>query len=299
MAVDGALGRAHSYLYVPGIRPDLMVKSATYSPDAIIIDLEDAVLETAKDEALARTRTHLEFSTPGPQQWVRLDGLRLEQQITALAGLPGLTGFVLPKATLQALAVADGVLTEIEKTASAPAGRPLPVIGLLESAEGIIQAPELAESPRLLRFGIGEADLLADLGMDAGIDRAELWPIRLQVVAASAARRKAAPIAPVHLSIRDLTGLRSSTDEFRRRGFRARTAVHPGQVSTINEAFAPTHDDIAAARRTLALFESARESGQAVAVDSDGSFIDEAIVRSSREVLERAEGGFSARRPGS
>lgn len=289
MAVDDALGRARSYLYVPGIRPDLMVKSATYGPDAVILDLEDAVLETAKDEALAHTRAHLELSTPGPQQWVRLDGRRLEQQITALAGLPGLTGFVLPKTTLPAFAAADDLLAEIEKTASTPTDRPLPVIGLLESAEGIIQAPELAAQPRLLRFAIGEADLLADLGMDAGVDRAELWPIRLQVVVASAARGKAAPIAPVHLSIRDLTGLRSSTGEFRRRGFRARTALHPGQVSTINEAFAPSEAEVVAARQTLELFERARDSGDAVAVDADGSFIDEAVVRSCRAILRSAE----------
>ncbi len=40
-----------SYLFVPGDKPDLMVKAAASAADALILDLEDAVAPSAKPQA--------------------------------------------------------------------------------------------------------------------------------------------------------------------------------------------------------------------------------------------------------
>ena len=45
------MSAARSYLYVPGDHPDRLAKALTCSADALIVDLEDAVLPQAKPAA--------------------------------------------------------------------------------------------------------------------------------------------------------------------------------------------------------------------------------------------------------
>lgn len=71
-----------------------------------------------------------------------------------------------------------------------------------------------------------------------------------------------------------------------RHGFRARTAITPAQLATINAVFTPSPDEVEKARATVALLSDATGA----AVDADGRMVDEAVVRSAREVLTRSEG---------
>jgi len=56
-------------------------------------------------------------------------------------------------------------------------------------------------------------------------------------------------------------------------------------VSTINDAFRPSADDVKVAERIVAIFDAALADGKGVAVDDNGRKIDEAVVRSARHVL--------------
>jgi citrate lyase subunit beta/citryl-CoA lyase len=65
-------------------------------------------------------------------------------------------------------------------------------------------------------------------------------------------------------------------------GFGARAAIHPAQVSVVNEVFTPTAAAIEAARRLLERFES---NGGGVFVDDQGRMVDAAVVRAARRTL--------------
>lgn len=74
---------------------------------------------------------------------------------------------------------------------------------LIESARGLRDVDEIAQSPRVALLQFGELDLAADLGLThAG--HAEMTTLRLQVVVASAAAGLRPPVAAVSPDYRDL-----------------------------------------------------------------------------------------------
>lgn len=268
---------ARSYLYVPGHRPDRFAKAASSGADAIVLDLEDAVPVGAKDDARAAVRDGIGGLT-GPEVWVRVNGGELLEEDVRAVVRPGLTGVSLPKASVSDLQRVDRALGDAD----------LPVIALVETAAGVLDAPAIANAPRVARLAIGEADLSADLAISPSPDARELAPIRLQIVLASAAAGIEPPIAPVSTDFADLATLRTSTHALRRAGFTARACIHPAQVPIVNEVLTPTRDEVDAARRLVARFE---ETGGGASVDEEGRMVDEAVVRAARRILSRARAG--------
>ena len=279
---------ARSYLYVPGDRPELLARATARGADALILDLEDAVPAARKEfarQTLAGWLTGL--GDTACEFWVRVNPALASDDIAAVV-TARVTGVVVPKAEPDLLGQLDRLLREQERVIGIAAGR-FRLLPLIETARGLTLASALAAAPRVARLGFGEADLAAELGLRPGPERAELIPLRLQLVVASAARGIAPPVGPTSLDFRDLASLRDSTSGLLRLGFRARTAIHPAQIATINQVFTPAEADVARARGIIAAFEAAQNAGSGVIVDEDGTMLDTAVVRSAREVVARGE----------
>lgn len=275
-----------SYLYVPGDRPDRLAGAAGRGADALIADLEDAVGQTAKDDARAVVSAWLrepERGGAGPACWVRINAESAAADLEAVV-CGALDGVVVPKAEVELLALVDAEITKREQGIGAEPGS-IGVLPLVETAQGLLDVTGLARAPRVRRLGIGEADLIAELGLAPGPDRTELAPLRLQVVVASAAARIAAPVAPTSTDFRDLAHFAATSRSLQALGFRGRTAIHPAQLAVINEVFTPAPEAVAAARALVRAFEQA---GSGVLVDERGRMVDAAVVRSARQVLELA-----------
>lgn len=285
---------ARSYLYVPGDQPRFLNSARSRGADAVIVDLEDGVAPSKK--ALAREAVEAWLSRqafePG-EIWIRVSSADTEADVE-LARFPCVRGVVLPKAQVETVRHLDLVLADRE---GAP-GRvsPLQVIPLIETAAGLESVATIASLPRVLRFGIGRADLLADLGVAPHmLPSGELTAIWLRIVTASAAAGIQGPIAPVETVVRkDDDGtinrqLETTTRHFFALGFRARTAIHPNQVEAINKAFTPTAAEVEAASRQIEQFERAAAKGTGVFIDEYGAVVDEAVVRAAREVLRRSQ----------
>jgi len=258
-----------SYLYVPADQPRLLAGAAGRGADALIVDLGDAVAVPHKGAARTAAAGYLETGTA----WVRVNADTVAEDLAAIVDRPGLAGVVVPKAS-------PALLSEVDTRLGA---RDVPVLALLETARGLRELDAVASAPRVVRLGLGEADLAAELHLLPGPDRVELWPIRSAVVVASAAAGLAPPVGPVHTAVRDLSDLARTTEILLRQGFRARTAITPAQLGVINEVFTPSVAEVERARATVALLSA----GTGVAVDADGRMVDEAVVRSAREVLGR------------
>lgn len=271
---------ARSALYVPGNDDAKLERILERGADEIIIDLEDAVAPKEKDRARDITRIWLHdlpvLDSVGV--WVRVNpGQLREADVRAMAGAPALTGFVVAKTeNVDELHDLDRLLASVGSTAG--------VVPLLESARAVLRASEIALAPRVRRLQVGEADLRADVGITAGPDERELLYTRSHVVLASAAAGIRPPIAPVSTNFRDLDAFRASTVELARLGFVGRACIHPAQVAVANDVFTPAADEVEAARRLVGRWEFA---GAGVAVDDDGRFVDEAVVRQARLVLAR------------
>jgi len=266
-----------TYLYTPGDRPDRMAKAHGLAVDALILDLEDGDAPSAKSAARREVVSFVE-SCPadGPALLVRVNPLALVEDLAALSSVLGrIDAVYLAKATVGLLDELDDLLGEA----------PTEVIGLIESAQGVLDAPEIARHPRIRNLAMGEADLGAELGIDASADFSEFLPLRMSVVVASAAAEIDPPTAPVSTQFRDLDAFRADTESLRRMGFGARSCIHPDQLAVAAEVFTPGAADVESARELVAAFEAAVARGEGVFVGPDGRMVDEAVVRHARRLL--------------
>lgn len=145
----------------------------------------------------------------------------------------------------------------------------------------------MARHPRLLTFGVGEVDLLADLRMTR-TERSgpALDGVRSRVVLHCAAARLAPPVAPTSTAFRDLDAFAESTRHLHDLGFRSRTAIHPAQVPVIHAVLTPDTAAVEAAQDVVARFAAA---GSGITTDAEGRMVDAAVVREARETLARAD----------
>lgn len=271
-------------LYVPGDRPDRVVKAIASDADVVLVDLEDAVAPSRKDEARDVAARLLAELPTGRAAQVRINHPQTPwhaDDVAMLAALPPAIGARVPKVESVA---------EVQALAASLPGRELHL--LVESALGVERAFELATaSPQVASIGLGEADLRSDLRVsdDAGL----AWA-RSRVVVAARAARLPAPVMSAYTHVRDLDGLDASCRAGRLLGFCGRTAIHPAQLPVIPEAFLPTADEVAAAREVIdRVGEAAVHGVGAIALD-DGTFLDVAMVEQARAVLALAGRGIRA-----
>ena len=267
-----------TYLFVPGDRPERFAKALASGADAVVLDLEDAVLPAAK-AAARRAVAEFLHTTQGSDVAQRLvlrvnaedtPGFAADCELLALHPGPAL---MLPKArTVPVLAA----LQQLQ-----PGLRVLP---LVESATGLLGAAALAAAPGVQRLVFGTLDYALDLGLDgelAGTVGLDAAASHLALV--SRAAGIASPVAGVTPAIDDDALLRAELARARAHGFGAKLCIHPKQVATIHAALAPTADELAWARRVLAAAE-----GAAGAVQLDGRMVDRPVIDKARRLLARA-----------
>jgi citrate lyase subunit beta/citryl-CoA lyase len=268
---------ARSFLFVPGNRPDRFGKALDSGADAVVLDLEDAValdLKGSAREAIVaawpaftdtqRARLLVRMNS-ADTPWFK-DDLRL------LESLSGLGAVMLPKAEN---------CQQIEALGAACPG--LPVLPLIESAEGIAQLDTLASAPNVVRLGLGHLDLQADLGMACGEDEVELAPVRLALVVASRRAGLTSPVDGVTAKLNDDVALERDTQRSRRFGFGAKLSIHPSQIPGIHAALSPTEAECEWSSRVLA----AQASAGTGVFSMDGKMVDAPVILLANQILKR------------
>ncbi|PWV57297.1 CoA ester lyase [Nocardiopsis sp. L17-MgMaSL7] len=282
--MNGTQAPLVTWLYVPGDRPERFAKAVASGADAVILDLEDAVLPSAKEAARRNVRAFLE------ERGAADDGVRVHVRINA----PHSEWFALDAAAVAA-GGAEGVrVPKIESAGDVDlvveaAGDGVPVDCLLESARGVENAPEIAAHPAVRSLALGEADLTAELGLRG--DEAFSW-LRTRIVVASAAAGLAAPGMAAYIDVQDTEGLYRSCLRGRDGGLFGRSAIHPRQVPVIRRAFTPSEEEVSRARQIAEAAEGASaesvRGGGAIALP-DGRFIDAPVVAAAQRTLALAE----------
>lgn len=269
-----------SALYIPAANPRAMEKARGLPVDAILFDLEDAVAPDAK----AGARDHLARALAadyGP----RLRILR----INALA-----TPWGAGDAALAARLAAhlDGVLLpktagpqDLDALAALVPG--LPLWAMIETPQGVLSAPQIAEHPRLHALVMGTNDLAKDLRCRNRADRLPLLPALGGCLLAARAHDRLI-LDGVYNAFRDTDGLRAEAEQGRDLGFDGKTLIHPDQIAIANACFGPTEAEIAQARREIAAHEAALAAGQGIAV-LDGRIVENLHVETARRLIARAE----------
>ncbi|MET1017807.1 MAG: CoA ester lyase [Leifsonia flava] len=260
-----------SLLFCPADRPDRYVKAAERA-DAVILDLEDAVLPA--DRPAAR-RALAEHPLDPATTIVRLNPA-------------GTNDFEADLAALLATDYRTVMLAKTESAADVAAvGNGLRVIALCETARGVLAAGEIAAHASTVALMWGAEDLVASLGGTASRDADGRYrPLALHArstVLLAAGALGVAAIDSVYLDIADLDGLAAEVLDAAASGFAATACIHPGQVATIRSGYAPSADEVATATALLAAAENA-----AGVFRFDGRMVDEPVLRNARSVLLRS-----------
>lgn len=284
-----------SWLFIPGDSERKLAKLDTLEADAVILDLEDAVLPASKTVARQRVRDTLD-ARPVPRGrplWVRINPLEgplaLEDLAAVVGGRPD--GVMLPKfSTVAELQRLDAALAALEVRENlAPGSVPLVAVAT-ETARSLFELGALGRvGPRLQGITWGAEDLAVDLGAAANRDEEGRWlptyQLARSLVLAGAAAAGVQAIDTVYTNFRDPAGLRESCRHARRDGFTGKLAIHPDQVAIINEAFTPDEDDCRWAREVLAAFEAGGGEG---ALSLDGKLLDAPHLRQAERILAQA-----------
>lgn len=259
-----------SYLFVPGNRPERFAKACASGAGAVIADLEDAVAPADKGAA----REAIAALVPGSPLLVRINGAETAwfRDDVDMCRATGVAGIVLPKAER-----AEDIAYLREQV-----GAGVPILPLIESAQGMWNAHQLACCPSVQCLLFGSIDFQVDLGING--DGEELLAFRSQLVLVSRVAGIKAPVDGVTTAIDDTQRLRAESIRARNLGFGGKLCIHPRQIETVNACFRPSEDEIRWAERVLAA--AARANGAAVAVD--GKMVDKPVLLRAEAILGQA-----------
>jgi len=253
--------------------------AAASEADMIVFDLEDGVAPDRKQVAREAVGDALETVASTSEVCVRLNpvGAGGGADLAALTEAPTPDSLMLPKvSTPGEIETVDRLCVEY--------GIDSPVVALIETAAGVLSAAEIAAVDRTTGLIFGAEDLAADIGATRTEEGQEVAFARQQVVVAARAHRVDA-IDTHYPEIGDEEGLRTATEQARRLGYDGKMAMHPRQVSVINDAFRPADEELTWARRILAAVD---EQGRGV-IAVDGEMIDSPQIRQAERIVELAD----------
>ena len=272
-----------SVLFTPGDRAEMQRKAVEMDADVVVFDVEDGVALDDKKEARETVRQTLRSIDPDCEVCLRVNA----DPETAEEDLDGVLGpdsrpdsVMLPKVDgAQAVETLAAQVREHDIE--------LPILALIESAAGVLHAEEIAavESTDALLFGA--EDLAGDIGALRTDEGTEVLAARSQaVLAASAAGIDA--IDTHYPDYVDLEGLREDAEFALQLGYDGKMALHPDQVTVINEAFTPPRERIEWARRIL---DAAGDHPDRAVFVLDGEMIDAPQIRQAERIRARAQAG--------
>ena len=279
-----------SLLFVPGNRSDMLEKASTADTDILVPDMEDSVPDNEKSNARSLISEKLETLSGKNQSIVpRVNALDTGLTFDDIHAVVNSKTYGISVGKIESswdIKEVSKILSQIESEKSVELGSPK-IIAWIESASAIVNVSSIASaSDRMLGIAFGGEDFTNDMGIqrsETGIEI--LYPRSVVAVAAKAAGITA--IDTPYVNFRDNDGLEQEIKSVLPLGFKAKFAIHPGQLQSINNLFSPSEEAIEYAKKVIEVFEEAERNGSG-ATSLDGKMIDVPVVKRARNLLELA-----------
>ncbi|WP_339852899.1 CoA ester lyase [uncultured Nisaea sp.] len=282
MTTERILRPRRSFIFSPGLKPDMFPKALACGTDIVCVELEDGIAPKDKDEA--RRNAMGLFAQPqaddGVERIVRINCLReafgLADVQAVLATDTPPPALMLPKVrTPDEVVWLDNLLTE--------RGHDTRLHIIIETNAGLEAVHDIARSsPRIDALFFGGVDMAAELRCRNAWE--PLLYARSRVVHAAASAGLDVIDVP-YLDLQDPDGMRREAELARDLGFSGKGSIHPKQIPALNEVFTPSAETIAHARRVVRTFEEA-DTGLVVI---DGKLIEKPVLRDMHRILAIAE----------
>ena len=268
-----------SFIFTPGLNPDMFPKAIASGADMVCIELEDGIAIKDKDEA--RKNTIEALKTLEVKSGVELV-IRVNCQRTKF-GLLDLEAFISSKLKVKAIMLPkvktpdeikfiDDLLTDCNLDTD------LHVI--METNEALQNIYEIAHSSkRIVALYFGGVDMAAELRVPNSYEN--LLYARSKLVHAGASVGIDVIDVP-YLDLEDMDGMKKEVELVRDLGFTGKGSIHPKQINVLNEIFTPSKEEISKAKKIINQF-SESDTGLVVI---DGKLIEKPVLREmQRKIL--------------
>ena len=271
-----------SFIFTPGLKPEMFPKALASGTDIVCIELEDGI--APKDKAKARQKALALFKTPqsddGVERVLRINSMRerfgMEDVNAIISTKTPPPALMMPKVrTPDEVVLLDQLLTE--------AGHITRLHVIIETNEGLEAAYDIAKcSDRIDALFFGGVDMAAELRCPNTFE--SLIYARSRVVHASASAGLDVLDVP-YLDLDDLQGMKKEAERVRDLGFTGKGSIHPKQIAALNEVFTPSKEKISRARSVISEFEAA-DTGLVVI---DGKLVEKPVLREMYRIVSIAD----------
>ncbi|WP_189546237.1 CoA ester lyase [Mesorhizobium sp. M2E.F.Ca.ET.209.01.1.1] len=287
MTVDTYRPR-RSVLYIPASNDKALAKIGSLACDAVIIDLEDAVLPADKAAARGKVAGILAGGEKRCEMVVRINPLASEWGADDLLAVAkaGPDGILLPKiGTPRDILEAGDLLDDNFAPDS------VKLWAMVETPKALLNIGAIAElgrdpASRLACFVAGTNDLVKATGILATPDRRYLMPWLMQLVLAARAGGLDV-IDGVANDFRDLDAFAGECSEAAAMGFDGKSLIHPAQIEPANRAFSPASEALAQARAIRDAFARPENAGKGV-IALDGRMVERLHLAQAEKLLAKA-----------
>jgi citrate lyase subunit beta/citryl-CoA lyase len=298
-------------LAVPASSERFISKARGLPADEVFLDLEDAVAPGAKAQARANAAVAVGGDWGGRLVAVRVNDAATQwahRDVLDVASGGRVDAVILPKVTSPDHVVwLDLLLGQVEREAGLPAGR-TGIEAQIEDARGLAAVDAIAAaSPRLQALVFGPADFMASVGIRSldvggqpeGYAGGDAYHYALMRILIAARSHGLQAIDGPYLKVRDVDGFRRSAASSAALGYDGKWVLHPTQIETANQAFAPSPADYSRAVRIIEAYAQATTVDQRGAVMLGDEMIDEASRKMAQAIVARGKAaGFASGEPG-
>ena len=270
-----------SFIFTPGLKPDMYPKALKSGTDMVCVELEDGIAphdkETARNLALKLFQEKQE--NDGVERILRINCLRekfgIEDVQAILSTNNPPPALMIPKVkTSQEVKLLDDLLTE--------KGHNCRLHIIIETNEGLENAFDIANcSQRIDALFFGGVDMSAELRCENKWE--PLLYARSRIVHAAASAGIDAIDVP-YLDLDDLDGMKEEAIKAKELGFSGKGSIHPKQISVLNNVFTPSIEVIERAKKITSIFEEANTG----LVVIDGKLIEKPVLREMYRILSIA-----------
>ena len=281
-------------MFVPGNTPGMMQDAFIYSPDSIMLDLEDSVTMAEKDAARLLVYNALKTIDYGTTEMVvRINPLNTpygKKDVEAMVKA-GVDVIRMPKTeTADEVREVEAEILKWEEKLGC-VGR-TKIMAAIESALGIVNAyPIAVASKRMMGIALGAEDYCANLktqrtqGDNPNFGLELLLARQTIVVAARAAGIDA--LDTVYSNLDDMETFRKEVELIKTLGFDGKSIINPRQIEIVNEVFAPKQKDIEKALKIIAAIKEAEKKGSGV-IAVNGKMVDRPVVIRAERTINLA-----------
>ena len=292
-----------SCLSVPASSEKMLGKAPGLAADMVFLDLEDSVAPLEKESARAKAVDAVKNQDWGDKVLcVRVNAWDTKWTYGDVIDVVGNAGerleeVMLPKVQSAAEVVAlDLLLSQVEANAGLPP-RHIGIEAQIETARGLINCEEIcAASPRVETIILGPVDMSASMEMPslAGGLQIPEYPgdyfhyVFVKILMAGRANGLQVIDGP-YVRVRDPEGFRDFARRTQLLGYDGKWALHPDQVTILNEVFSPSQEQFDRAWDIVDAYRLATEEDRRGAVMFGEEMIDEASRKVAVKVVARGE----------